>query len=47
VTNDYVGIMFDGMFTDFGITHDALVRQGARAEVKDSGLDGRPDIPRE
>jgi len=31
VTNDYVGIMFDGMFTDFGITHDALVRQGARS----------------
>jgi len=31
VTNEYVGIMLDGMFTDFGITHDALVRQGARS----------------
>src|SRR5258707_9756948 len=24
LTNDYVGIMFDGMFTDFGINHDPL-----------------------
>src|SRR5678816_2354173 len=29
--NDYVGIMLDGMFTDFGIAHEALLRQGARS----------------
>lgn len=30
VTRGSVGIMLDAMFTDFGITHDALVRAGAR-----------------
>ena len=29
VTQEYVGIMLDAMFTDFGITHSALVREGA------------------
>ena len=31
VTNDYVGVLFDATFADFGITHDALLRQGARS----------------
>src|SRR5712691_4289440 len=30
VTQGYAGVMADFMFTDFGITHSALVRQGAR-----------------
>jgi len=30
VTRGSVGIMVDGMFSDFGITHDALLRAGAR-----------------
>jgi len=31
VTNNYFGIMLDGMYNDLGITHRALVRQGARS----------------
>ena len=30
VTRGSVGIMLDAMFTDFGITRDALVQAGAR-----------------
>jgi hypothetical protein len=31
VTQGYTGVMADFMFTDFGITHSALVRQDARS----------------
>jgi hypothetical protein len=31
VTQGYAGVMADFMFTDFGITHSALVRQGAQS----------------
>jgi len=31
VTQGYAGVMADFMFTDFGITHSALVRQDARS----------------
>src|SRR5712692_9564347 len=31
VTQGYAGVMADFMFTDFGITHTALVREGARS----------------
>src|SRR5262245_957906 len=31
LTQGYAGVMADFMFTDFGITHNALVRQGARS----------------
>src|SRR5262249_48701253 len=30
LTNDFVGVNFDAMFTDFGINSDSLLRQGAR-----------------
>jgi hypothetical protein len=30
VARGSVGVMFDAMFTDFGFTHDALLRAGAR-----------------
>jgi hypothetical protein len=29
LTQEYVGVMLDALFTDFGITHGALVREGA------------------
>ena len=29
LSQGYVGLMLDGFFTDFGITHNALVRDGA------------------
>jgi hypothetical protein len=30
VTNNYFGVMLDGMYNDLGVTHTALNRQGAR-----------------